>query len=157
MESLLTYYFRPKHPDSNKFQYLSYSTQLPRATLPLVRVSESGLQCTLSLFLQLKLGNGCTSFNPLSSDTLHMCVRACVCVRATETLGASLKCWKMKSFRQALCCCNDSICCDCVFSLLHVRSKVCLQSGKETSRRRRRRGSRKGLRKLRMRFVLQPR
>lgn len=29
----------------------------------------------------------------------------------------------MKSFH-ALCCCNDSICCDCVFSLLHVRSKT---------------------------------
>lgn len=77
----------------------------------------------------------------LATLCICVCVRVCVCVcvRATETLGASLKCWKMKSFCQALCCCNDSICCDCVFSLLHVRSKVCLQSGKETSRRRRRR------------------
>lgn len=83
MKNLLTYYFRPKTViNSNTYPINSptNSTQLPQATLSLVRVSESGLQCTLSLFLQLKLGNGCTSFNPLSSDTLHMCVRACMCV-----------------------------------------------------------------------------
>lgn len=37
----------------------------------------------------------------------------------------------MKSFH-ALCCCNDSICCDCVFSLLHVRSKTFASSPPHT-------------------------